>query len=131
MAAVLQIEEFDGKNWTIIHPWNTIPAGKEFAIALNPAASKVRIKSANTAAVLANLKITALTDVNVTANVDTLFIPMATSANPSVTREVLFTYQSENLVKIYTSNSTTLAVQPTVFDPAVDNYKQQIQKRGN
>ena len=126
VAAVLQIEEFDGKNWTIIHPWNTIPAGKEFAIALNPAASKVRIKSANTAAVLANLKITALTDVNVTANVDTLFIPMATSANPSVTREVLFTYQSDNLVKIYTSNSTTLAVQPTVFDPAVDNYKQQL-----
>ena len=126
VAAVLQIEEFDGKNWTIIHPWNTIPAGKEFAIALNPAASKVRIKSANTAAVLANLKITALTDVNVTANVDTLFIPMATAANPSVTREVLFTYQSENLVKIYTSNSTTLAVQPTVFDPAVDNYKQQL-----
>ena len=126
VAAVLQMEEFDGKNWTIIHPWNTIPAGKEFAIALNPAASKVRIKSANTAAVLANLKITALTDVNVTANVDTLFIPMATAATPSVTREVLFTYQSENLVKIYTSNSTTLAVQPTVFDPAVDNYKQQL-----
>ena len=126
VAAVLQIEEFDGKNWTIIHPWNTIPAGKEFAIALNPAASKVRIKSANTVAVLANLKITALTAVNVTANVDTLFIPMATSDNPTVTREVLFTYQSENLVKIYTSNSTTLAVQPTVFDPAVDNYKQQL-----
>ncbi len=126
VAAVLQIEEFDGKNWTIIHPWNTIPAGKEFAIALNPAASKVRIKSANVATVLANLKITALTDVNVTANVDTLFIPMATSDNPTVTREVLFTYQSENLVKIYTSNSTTLAVQPTVFDPAVDNYKQQL-----
>ena len=126
VAAVLQIEEFDGKNWTIIHPWNTIPTGKEFAIALNPAASKVRIKSANVATVLANLKITALTDVNVTANVDTLFIPMATSDNPTVTREVLFTYQSENLVKIYTSNSTTLAVQPTVFDPAVDNYKQQL-----
>lgn len=128
VAAVLQIEEFDGKNWTIIHPWNTIPAGKEFAIALNPAASKVRIKSANVATVLANLQITALTDknVNVTANVDTLFIPMATSDNPTVTREVLFTYQSENLVKIYTSNSTTLAVQPTVFDPAVDNYKQQL-----
>ena len=126
VVAVLQIEEFDGKNWTIIHPWNTIPAGKEFAIALNPAASKVRIKSANVATVLANLKITALTDVNVTANVDTLFIPMATSDNPTVTREVLFTYQSENLVKIYTSNSTTLAVQPTVFDPAVDNYKQQL-----
>ena len=128
VETVLQIEEFDGKNWTIIHPWNTIPVDKdnEFAIALNPAASKVRIKSANTAVVLAELKITALTDVNVTANVDTLFIPMATSDNPTVTREVLFTYQSENLVKIYTSNSTTLAVQPTVFDPAVDNYKQQL-----
>lgn len=123
--SVLQIEEYDGKNWNIIHPWNTIIAGKEFTITLSPAASKVRIKSATSASTLANLQITALKDVNVTANVDTLFIPIATADNP-VSKEVLFTYQAEGLVTIQTSNASTLVVNPKTFDPAVDNYKQQL-----
>lgn len=120
-----QVEEYDGYGWNVLYPWATIDANKEFALSLSPTASKVRIRSAKTTGTLQNVSITALTTVNVKANVDTLFIPIV-SGDETITKSILLTYQSDELVRLSTSNSSLLTLDATVLDPAVDNYKQQV-----
>ena len=120
-----QVEEYDGYGWNVLYSWATIDANKEFALSLSPTASKVRIRSAKTTGTLQNVSITALTTVNVKANVDTLFIPIV-SGDETITKSILLTYQSDELVRLSTSNSSLLTLDATVLDPAVDNYKQQV-----
>lgn len=120
-----QVEEYDGYGWNVLYSWATINANKEFALSLSPTASKVRIRSAKTTGTLQNVSITALTTVNVKANVDTLFIPIV-SGDETITKSILLTYQSDELVRLSTSNSSLLTLDATVLDPAVDNYKQQV-----
>lgn len=118
-----QVEEFTGNGWNVIYAWETIAKDKEFVLQLNPSTSKIRIRSAN-GGTLSNVVITALKESYVTANVDTLFIPMVTEGNTYST-SVLLSYMSEDLVTVSTSNATSLSLSHTVLDPAVDAYKQQ------
>lgn len=118
-----QVEEFTGKGWNVIYAWETIAKDKEFVLQLNPSTSKIRIRSAN-GGTLSNVVITALKESYVTANVDTLFIPMVTEGNIYST-SVLLSYMSKDLVTVSTSNASLLSLSHTVLDPAVDAYKQQ------
>lgn len=118
-----QVEEFTGKGWNVIYAWETIAKDKEFVLQLTPSTSKIRIRSAN-GGTLSDVVITALEDSYVTANVDTLFIPMVTEGNTYST-SVLLSYMSKDLVTVSTSNASLLSLSHTVLDPAVDAYKQQ------
>lgn len=118
-----QVEEFNGQGWSVLYSWATIPANKEFVLQLNPSTSKIRIRSAN-GGTLSDVVITALKEAYVTANVDTLFIPMVTEGNTYST-SVLLSYMSEDLVTVSTSNASLLSLSHTVLDPAVNAYKQQ------
>ena len=75
-ASTWQVEEFDGKGWTVIYSWAAIESGEEFALSLSPTASKVRIRCAKNGGTLTNVSITALVSVEIKASVDTLFIPI-------------------------------------------------------
>ena len=119
-----QVEEFNGQGWSVLYSWATILANKEFALQLTPSTSKVRIRCAN-GGTLSNVVITALKESYVTANVDTLFIPVVTEGN-TYTTSVLLSYMAEELVTISTSNGTLLALDKTVLDPAVDTYNQEV-----
>lgn len=118
-----QVEEFTGKGWNVIYAWETIAKDTKFVLQLNPSTSKIRIRSAN-GGTLSDVVITALEDSYVTANVDTLFIPMVTEGNTYST-SVLLSYMSKDLVTVSTSNASLLSLSHTVLDPAVDAYKQQ------
>lgn len=120
-----QVEEYDGYGWNVLYSWATIEANNEFALSLSPTASKVRIRSAKTGGTLQNVSITALTTINVKANIDALFIPIV-SGEETITRSILLTYQSDELVRLSTSNTALFTLDATVLDPAVDNYKQQV-----
>lgn len=121
-----QVEEYDGYGWNVLYSWATIEANKEFALSLSPTASKVRIRSAKNEGTLQNVAITALTTIGVKANIDTLFIPVVKGENETISRSILLTYQSTELVRLSTSNMSLLALDATVLDPAVDEYKQQV-----
>lgn len=121
-----QVEEYDGKGWNVLYDWATIAQDKEFALSLSPSASKVRIRSAQNGGTLKDVAITALTTIGVKANVDTLFIPVVKGENETISRSILLTYQSSELVRLSTSNISLLTLDATVLDPAVDEYKQQV-----
>ena len=105
-----QIEEsVDGTNWSITYTWAPITQGIPFELPLQPSTKYVRISYANgndPEGVLSNVTVSELTTVR--SDVNKLYMPIESDGNgnyKSVTKNVVFTYVSEEGLDLKTSYS--------------------------
>lgn len=98
-----QIEESsNGTNWSIAYTWAPIAEGIPFELALQPATRYVRISyatGANPEGRLSNISVSELKTIR--ADVDKLYMPII---DGGVTKNVVFTYVSENGYQLSTSH---------------------------
>lgn len=99
-----QIEESsNGTNWSIAYTWSPIAEGIPFELALQPATRYVRISyatGANPEGRLSNISVSELKTIR--ADVDKLYMPII---DGGVTKNVVFTYVSENGYQLSTSHN--------------------------